>query len=98
MRDVCFDMLDQRSAAVVGLAVHLGSTTPSRRKTASATCLCRIRSTGPAGTGPTDEAQEAVEAAARDTGLIDQARQRAERVLCGAFEAIGSKLQSTQVT
>lgn len=39
------------------------------------------------------EAQNAVEAAARDAGLIGQARQRAEKVLRGAFEAIGWKLR-----
>jgi hypothetical protein len=36
-----------------------------------------------------NEAQNAVEAAARDAGLIGQARQRAEQVLRGALKTIG---------
>jgi len=35
------------------------------------------------------EAQAVVESAAKDPGLVEQARRRAERVLRGAFEVIG---------
>ena len=40
------------------------------------------------------EAQESVEMVARDPGLVEQARRRAEWVLRGAFEMIGWELKS----